>query len=120
MVAGLCSTFGSCAYCRDGIAPLWITVDFHGVQVPDGTYEFYAESSNSGGNGNAGGATRETGRWWVVGNLQAAKLCARNQNGENFQFELELRNHPKTGDPMIVLDGDAYVTTTQRQPWPDL
>jgi len=94
------------------------SVQRHFTLYPNGTYEFYAESSNSGGNGNAGGSTRDTGRWWVEGNVQAARLCARNQSGENFQFEL--RNHPKTGDPMIVLDGDCYVTATQRQPWPDL
>ena len=32
---------------------------------------------------------------------------------------LILRTHPKTGDPMIIVDGDAYVTATQRPPWPD-
>ncbi len=87
---------------------------------PNGTYEFVFNNDNSGGNGSASGSGRDTGHWWVVGNVQAAKLCARNQSGENFQFELELRNHPKTHDPMIVLDGDAYVTATQREPWPDL
>ncbi len=29
---------------------------------------------------------------------------------------LEPRNHPKTGDPMRVDDGDAYVTAYQRRP----
>ena len=32
-------------------------------------------------------------------------------------FPIELRNHPKTGDAMIVVGGDAYVTATQRPPW---
>lgn len=33
-------------------------------------------------------------------------------------FELEKRNHPKNvSDPMIVLDGQAYVATTAREPW---
>ena len=32
--------------------------------------------------------------------------------------KLEKRNHPKNvNDPMIVLDGDAFVTATQRPPW---
>ncbi|CAN5568206.1 hypothetical protein BH18ACI3_BH18ACI3_19430 [soil metagenome] len=30
---------------------------------------------------------------------------------------IEFRNHPKTGDPMIVVDGDAYVTAYQKRPW---
>jgi len=86
------------------------------VLHPNGTYEYSGESSNSGGNGQAYGDSRDQGRWWIEGET----LCAQSSvTGELSRYSLELRNHPKTGDPMIVIDGDAYVTATQRAPWPD-
>ncbi len=29
---------------------------------------------------------------------------------------LDKNNHPKTGNPMIIIDGDAYVTYYQNNP----
>lgn len=83
---------------------------------PNGTYEYSGESSNSGGHGQAYGSDHDRGQWWIQGET----LCARSAvTGQTSQYTIELRNHPKTGDPMIVIDGDAYVTATQRPPWPD-
>ena len=81
----------------------------------DGTYYYRGESSNSGGNGSTGGLTQDQGQWWIEGEI----LCAQSMvTGELNRYPLELRNHPKTGDPMIVIDGDCYVTASPREPWP--
>jgi hypothetical protein len=32
-------------------------------------------------------------------------------------YVLEKRNHPKNNDPMIVLDGEPYVTYYQKPRW---
>ena len=87
------------------------SVTFH----PDGSYLYQGESSNSGGNGASSGAGSDRGRWWIDGEI----LCAQSSiTGELKRYPIELRNHPKTRDPMIVIDGDNYVTATQRDPWP--
>lgn len=80
----------------------------------NGTYEYQGESSNSGGNGQSYGNGYDQGQWWIQGET----LCAKSSvTGESTQYPLELRNN-KNGDPMIIIDGDAYVTATQRTPWP--
>jgi len=79
----------------------------------NGTYEFKSESSTSGGYGSTAGQGYDSGRWTATRNSITA---ISNTNGRTV-YPIELRNHPKTGDPMIVVDGDAYVTSTQRRPW---
>lgn len=81
----------------------------------NGTYESSGESSSSGGNGSTAGQSGDSGTWY----LQGAQIIANSRTEGPMQFSLILRNHPKTGDPMIVLDGDAYVTASPRSPWPD-
>lgn len=82
---------------------------------PDGTYEYWGESSSSGPYGSTAGQSGDRGTWYLQGN----QIFANSQNEGPLVFTLILRNHPKTGDPMILLDGDAYVTATPREPWPD-
>lgn len=79
----------------------------------DGTYEYYAETSSSGAVASSASQESDTGRWSVSGDTI---IAYSNTNGR-MVFPFEKRNHPKTGDPMIVLDGDAYVTAHQRRPW---
>jgi hypothetical protein len=81
----------------------------------NGTYESSGESSTSGANGSTAGQSGDSGTW----RLQGDQIIANSRSEGPMQFTLILRNHPKTGDPMIVLDGDAYVTASPRQPWPD-
>ena len=81
----------------------------------DGSYIYQGEASNSGGNGQSYGDGRDHGSWWIQGET----LCAKSSvTGELTQYPIELRNN-KNGDPMIVIDGDAYVTATARAPWPN-
>ncbi|MBS2040749.1 hypothetical protein JST97_37525 [bacterium] len=79
----------------------------------DGTYIYHGENANGGGNGQAYGDSEDRGRWWIEGET----LCTQSVSGQSYQFPIELRNN-KNGDPMIVIDGDPYVTATQRAPWP--
>ena len=83
------------------------------VLHPNGTYEYSAESSTGGAYGSTAGQSYDTGRWTAT----ATTLTAFSNSQGKIVYPIELRNHPKTGDPMIVLDGDAYVTAFQKRPW---
>lgn len=80
---------------------------------PNGTYEYYGESTSTNPNGGANSQSYDSGRWSAT----ATTLTARSNNGETKTYTLEKRNHPKTGDPMLMVDGDAFVTYYQKQPW---
>lgn len=80
----------------------------------NGTYEYYSETSSSGPIASSASQESDSGTWSVSGNTLTAQSRARG----TLTFSLEKRNHPKTGDPMILLDGDAFVTYGQRSPWP--
>jgi hypothetical protein len=79
----------------------------------NGTYEFAAESSTSGAYGSTAGQSYDTGRWTAT----RTTLTAHSTKNGKIVYPIELRNHPKTGDPMIVVDGDAYVTAFKKSPW---
>lgn len=80
----------------------------------NGTYDYYSETSSSGPIASSASQESDSGTWSVAGNTLTAHSRARG----TLNFSFEKRNHPKTGDPMIVLDGDAFVTYSQRSPWP--
>jgi len=44
-------------------------------------------------------------------------ITARSAGGRITTYVLEKRNHPKNNDPMLVLDGQAFVTFYQKPPW---
>jgi len=89
----------------------------------NGTYEYYSENSGSATVTNQYGAqiatggtnsqTSDAGTWSLQGNM----LVARSRSGSTQSFTFEKRNHPKNGDPMIVLNGRTYVTFYQKSPW---
>jgi hypothetical protein len=84
----------------------------------DGTYVYYYERSASvNTNAFAGGTNAQNGdrgTWYVQGD----RIFYNSQSQGQGSYRLEKRNHPKNvGDPMIVLDGKAFVTATYRQPW---
>lgn len=80
---------------------------------PNGSYTYQAEGSTSTIYGGTASASADAGTWRVQGGI----LYATSRREGPLQFRLEKRNHPRTGDPMICLDGDCYVTATQRRPW---
>ena len=79
----------------------------------DGTYEYYGEASNSNPNGGSASQSWDYGRWSAT----ATSLTARSNSGETKTYTLERRNHPKNGDPMLMVDGDAFVTFYKKDPW---
>jgi hypothetical protein len=81
---------------------------------PNGTYEYYSETSSSGPVASSASQESDSGTWSLTGSTLTAHSRARG----TLTFSFEKRNHPKTGDPMILLDGDAFVTYSQRSPWP--
>lgn len=80
---------------------------------PDGSYTYVAENVSTNPNGAAWGDQNDTGRW----SADASSITFRSQGGESRSCTLEKRNHPKNRDPMLVIDGSAFVTATQRAPW---
>jgi hypothetical protein len=68
------------------------------------TNSFYAGTSSQGS---------DRGTWWVQGDRIYYNSQARGQGS----YQLQKINHPKTGDPMIVLDGEPYVTYFQKPRW---
>lgn len=83
----------------------------------DGTYQYYSERSMSANTSSFSSGTSsqnsDTGTWWVDG----GKVFYQSQTQGQGSYALEKRNHPKTGDPMIVIDGRAYVTFYNKAPW---
>lgn len=87
----------------------------------DGTYQYHSESSmsaysgpnSSGMWGGTSSSSDDAGRWSVAGGT----LTAQSRSGAVNRYPLQLRNHPKTRDPMICLDGDCYVTQYQKPSW---
>jgi hypothetical protein len=83
----------------------------------NGTYTYSSEGSISGyGGGYYGGSSSQSsdsGTWKIVGN----KIHVQSRS-EGFKiYSFEKRNHPKNGDPMIIIDGDSYVTYNKRPSW---
>ena len=79
----------------------------------NGTYEYSSEVSSSGAAGSSAGSNYDSGRWTAT----ATSLTVYSKAYGKIVYPIELRNHPKNRDPMIVVDGDAYVTQTQKRPW---
>jgi hypothetical protein len=83
----------------------------------NGTYEYASERSmDTNTNAFYAGTSSQgsdRGTWWVQGD----RLFYNSQTRGQGSYQLQKRNHPKNGDPMIVLDGDTYVTYYQKQPW---
>lgn len=87
------------------------------VLQANGTYQYAAERSmdtnTSTFYGGTSSQSSDQGRWWVQGN----RIYYDSQTRGKGSYQLERRNHPKTNEPMIVLDGDTYVTFYQKAPW---
>ncbi len=83
------------------------------ILYSNGTYEYQGGSNNSNPNGGSSSQTNDSGRWTAT----VTTITANSNSGETVTYSLEKRNHPKTGDAMLIVDGDAFVTQTQRPAW---
>lgn len=85
--------------------------------LADGSYLYAAESGATGQvSGGAYGTASENsdvGTWTAT----ADTITAVSKKTGTRTFRLEKRNHPKTGDPMLVLDGEEFTTAFQKAPW---
>jgi len=79
----------------------------------DGSYQYHSETSSSGQFGGTASQSDDEGRWQASGNT----LTAQSTSGKVSTYTFEKRNHPKTNDPMLVFDGQAFVTYFQKPPW---
>ena len=79
----------------------------------DGRYEYYGETDSYNPNGGATSQSSDRGTWTAT----ETTITSKSVSGRVTTYQLEKRNHPKTNDPMIVLDGQAFVTAYQKAPW---
>jgi hypothetical protein len=79
-----------------------------------GTYAFAGETDSHNPNGGANSPAADSGIWTAT----ETSLTTHSLSGKATTYRLEKRNHPgKVRDPMIVLDGQAYVTFYTKTPW---
>lgn len=71
---------------------------------PNGTYEYYSESSSSGPNGGAYGNDQDSGTWYVQGNV----IIAQSQKEGLMQLPFSMYPN-ENGDVVLEIDGDVYV-----------
>jgi hypothetical protein len=83
----------------------------------NGTYEYASERSmDTNTNAFYAGTSSQgsdRGTWYVQGD----RIYYNSQTTGQGSYQLQKVNHPKNRDPMIVLDGDSYVTFYQKPSW---
>ncbi len=83
----------------------------------NGTYEYASERSMDTNTNSfyAGTSSQgsDKGTWYVQGD----RIYYNSQTNGQGSYRLQKQNHPKNGDPMIVLDGETYVTFYQKPRW---
>ena len=79
----------------------------------DGRYEYYGETDSYNRYGGAASQSSDRGTWTAT----ETTITARSATGRVTTYQLEKRNHPKNNDPMLILDGQAFVTFYQKPPW---
>jgi hypothetical protein len=79
----------------------------------DGSYEYYGESSRSVEAGSTASQDADRGTW----SAQGDRIYYNSQTRGQGSYQFQKRNHPKNGDPMIVIDGQTFVTFYNKEPW---
>ncbi|HBY63994.1 MAG TPA: hypothetical protein DEH78_29575 [Solibacterales bacterium] len=80
----------------------------------DGTYEYSGESDSYNPNGGSTSQSYDAGTWTAT----ESTITANSRSKGSTTYRLEKRNHPtNVNDPMLVLDGQAFVTAWQKAPW---
>ena len=85
--------------------------------LADGSFQYASDFSASGQlpSGAYGTASdnNDAGTWTATAN----SITSTSKKTGVRTFRLEKRNHAKTGDPMLVLDGAEFTTAYQKAPW---
>jgi hypothetical protein len=80
----------------------------------NGSYEYAGLTDSYNPYGGATMQRNDTGTWTAT----ESTLTTRSVSGRVTTYTLEKRNHPKNvRDPMIVLNGDPFVTFYNKPPW---
>jgi hypothetical protein len=80
---------------------------------PSGAYSYVGGSDNYSPYGGVTSQSADSGTWTAT----ETTLTARSRSGKTTVYALEKRNHPKNKDPMIVLNGQTFVTYFNKPPW---
>jgi hypothetical protein len=84
----------------------------------DGTYVYSTQSSRSVNTPDVYGGTASQGEHRGTWFVQGDRIYYNSPTQGQGSYRLEKRNHPKNvNDPMLVIEGEPYVTTTLRAPW---
>lgn len=80
----------------------------------NGTYQYFGESDSYNPFGGSTSQSADEGTWTAT----ETTITANSHSKPPVTYRLEKRNHPKNvNDPMLVLDGQAFVTAYQKAPW---
>jgi hypothetical protein len=80
----------------------------------NGTYTYAGLTDSYNPYGGATSQSSDSGMWTAT----ETTLTTRSAAGKVITYQLEKRNHPKNvRDPMIVLDGQSFVTAYNKPPW---
>lgn len=80
----------------------------------NGTYQYFGESDSYNPFGGSTSNSSDEGTWTAT----ETTITANSRYKPPVTYRLEKRNHPKNvNDPMLVLDGQAFVTAYQKAPW---
>jgi hypothetical protein len=81
--------------------------------LADGSFQYANDSDSTGAAGGTAGANSDSGTWTATAN----SITSNSKKTGTKTFRLEKRNHAKTGDPMLVIDGAEFTTAYQKAPW---
>jgi hypothetical protein len=80
----------------------------------NGSYQYFGLTDSYNPYGGATSQTNDSGTWTATDTT----LTTRSAGGRVTTYRLEKRNHPKNvRDPMIVLNGESFVTYYNKPPW---
>jgi hypothetical protein len=80
----------------------------------NGSYQYFGLTDSYNPYGGATSQSNETGTWTATDTT----LTTRSVSGRVTTYRLDKRNHPKNvRDPMIVLNGEPFVTFYNKPPW---
>ena len=79
----------------------------------NGAFAYAGGSDSYNPYGGVTSQSADSGTWTAT----ETTLTARSRSGKTTVYMLEKRNHPKNRDPMIVLNGQTFVTFYNKPPW---
>jgi hypothetical protein len=80
---------------------------------PNGAYSYAGGTDSYNPFGGSTSQSADSGTWTAT----ETALTAHSRSGKTTVYALEKRNHPKNKDPMLVLNGQTFVTYYNKPPW---